>query len=133
MPAYHSQYNEGDYNQLGNMSLLPLNTNVRGPAPPTDTSDIIDEAIELFRANCLFKNYEIKGGADRVLIYVTLFISEILTTIQTASNKSASEATKILNNLALERFTVPGDPNFPLNSMYHPPENRNEAGNFIYR
>lgn len=28
--------------------------------------DIIDEAIDLFRANSLFRNFEIKGPADRV-------------------------------------------------------------------
>lgn len=29
-------------------------------------ADIVDEAIDLFRANSLFRNFEIKGGADRV-------------------------------------------------------------------
>lgn len=28
--------------------------------------DIIDESIDLFRANSLFRNFEIKGAADRV-------------------------------------------------------------------
>lgn len=28
--------------------------------------DIVDEAIDLFRANSLFRNFEIKGPADRV-------------------------------------------------------------------
>lgn len=53
------------------MSLLPLRTKTRGPAPPpVDPSrpDIVDEAIDLFRANTLFRNYEIKGPADRVRV-----------------------------------------------------------------
>jgi hypothetical protein len=40
--------------------------------------DIIDEAISLFRANCFFRNYEIQGNGDRVLIYLILFVSECL-------------------------------------------------------
>lgn len=53
------------------MSLLPLRTKTRGPAPPpVDQArpDIVDEAIDLFRANTLFRNYEIKGPADRVRV-----------------------------------------------------------------
>ena len=58
-------------------------------APPTpltphstdsspDAEDIVEEAIALFRANCFFRNYEIQGPGDRVLIYLILFISECL-------------------------------------------------------
>lgn len=42
-----------------------------------DEYDIIDEAIDLYRANCLFKNFEITGPGDRVLVYLTLFIQGI--------------------------------------------------------
>lgn len=32
--AYHSSYNEDpQYNVVGNMAVLPVNTRVRGPAP----------------------------------------------------------------------------------------------------
>lgn len=77
MPAYHSNYNdEPNVRQIASVSLLPLNTRSRGPAPPPSTSmnlpadpqrpDIVEESIDLFRANSLFRNFEIKGGADRV-------------------------------------------------------------------
>ena len=60
-------------------------TTVRGPAiqlPPLEDGeakadehqDIVDEAIAYFRANVLFKSFEVKGSADRVLAYLTLFI-----------------------------------------------------------
>ena len=39
-----------------------------------DEVDIVDEALALFRANVLFRNFEVHGSADRVLIYLTLFI-----------------------------------------------------------
>ena len=50
------------------------------PTDAVDPSrpDIVDEAIDLFRANSLFRNFEIKGGADRALIYLILFISDCL-------------------------------------------------------
>ena len=34
--------------------------------------DIIDEAINFYRYNVFFRNYEVQGGADRLLIYLTL-------------------------------------------------------------
>ena len=43
--------------------------------------DVIDEAITQFRANILFKNYNIKGSADKVIIYLTVFIQKCLETI----------------------------------------------------
>ena len=47
-----------------------------GPALKADfeTDDIVDEAINYFRANIMFKYFEVKGGADKVLIYLTVFI-----------------------------------------------------------
>lgn len=39
------------------------------------------ESLDLFRANSLFRNFEIKGGADRLLIYLILFIGDCLTKI----------------------------------------------------
>ena len=47
-----------------------------GPAPKADFEgdDVVDEAIKFFRANIFFKNYEIRGNADKVIIYLTVFI-----------------------------------------------------------
>ncbi|CAG8512028.1 16687_t:CDS:2 [Gigaspora margarita] len=128
MPAYHSQFNERtEYRVVGNMVLLPIKTKVRGPATPAPPSDddIIDEALDLFRANCLFRNFEIKGDADRVLIYLILFISDCLNKL--IKNPSRKEALKILNTRATDHFALPGEPMFPLNALYAPPANRNDA------
>lgn len=78
----------------GNFPVLPLRTRTRGPAytlpplPPTvsdtdvppdsESYDCVDEILSLFRANVLFRNFEINGPADRMLIYGILFISECL-------------------------------------------------------
>jgi actin related protein 2/3 complex, subunit 3 len=42
--------------------------------------------------------------------------------------QNQQEATKALNSLALENFNIPGEPGFPLNPLYAPPANRNDAG-----
>jgi len=60
MPAYHSQFNHrNEFRTVGNMVLLPIKTKVRGPATPAPTTedDIIDEALDLFRANCFFRKF----------------------------------------------------------------------------
>ncbi|WFD42883.1 subunit of the Arp2/3 complex [Malassezia psittaci] len=132
MPAYHSTYNEEEnVRQIASISILPLNTKSRGPAPaPVDASrpDIVEEAIDLFRANSLFRNFEIKGGADRLLIYLILFISDCLSRIA-ASNPTwnKNEATKHLLSHAVDNFALPGDANFPLSSLYSSPASRVDA------
>lgn len=81
--------------------------------------------MDLFRANSFFKNFEIKGPADRLLIYGILFVSDCLSKLNKLVN--LREATRILNNLALDNFALPGDIGFPLNSMYQAPTNKNDA------
>ena len=92
--------------------------------------DIIEECLTLFRANCLFRNFEIKGPADRTLIYGILFISDCLNKLGSRPSQNQQEAGKALNALALENFNIPGEPGFPLNPLFAPPANRNDAGTF---
>lgn len=106
--------------------MLPLKTNFKGPAYPSNEDyDIIDEIIDLFRANSFFRNFEIKGPADRTLIYGILFISDCLEKLK--SNTDPNEANRLLNTLALEQFAIPGDPHFSLNALYLPPRDRNDG------
>lgn len=63
---------------LLNLSIYYLLYRLTCSFEAPDTEDIIDEAISLFRANCFFRNYEIQGPGDRVLIYMILFISECI-------------------------------------------------------
>ncbi|KAI0720321.1 ARP2/3 complex 21 kDa subunit [Cerioporus squamosus] len=131
MPAYHSSLNElPDIRQVGNIAILPIKTKFRGPAPLADPSeaDIIDETLDLFRANSLFRNFEIKGPADRLLIVLILFVSDCLAKIGSSRTvPSQLEATKMLNTLAVDSFPIPGDANFALNAHYAPPANRADA------
>ncbi|VVT44971.1 uncharacterized protein SAPINGB_P000595 [Magnusiomyces paraingens] len=128
MPAYHSTFlvEGADDRVIGNFAVLPLKTKFRGPAYPcSDDYDILDEILDLFRANSFFRNFEIKGPADRTLIYGILFISDCLNKLKPTT--PPNEANKILNTLAVEHFTIPGDASFPLNALYAPPRDRTEA------
>jgi len=112
------------------MAVLPIKTKIRGPAlvGNADEPDILDETIDLFRANSLFRNFEIKGPADRLLIVLILFISDCLARIGTQRKPpSQIEAGKLLNTLAVEAFPLPGDANFPLNSHYAAPSSRQDV------
>ena len=114
---------------VGNTALLPIKTKYKGPAyPPSDISqpDIIDECLDLFRANSFFRNFTIDGPTDRLLIYGILFISDCLTKLSSKPTPR-SEAVKVLNTLALDQFSIPGDGSFPLNSIYAPPASRNDG------
>jgi actin related protein 2/3 complex, subunit 3 len=53
-----------------------------------------------------FRTYEIKSEADRVLIYLTLYITECLKKLQKCSSKS--QAQNEMYSLAISRFDVPG-------------------------
>ncbi|XP_015603571.1 actin-related protein 2/3 complex subunit 3 [Cephus cinctus] len=126
MPAYHSSFLEINQ-RIGNMALLPIKTNFRGPAPMFTNKDldIIDEALYYFKANVFFRTYEIKSEADRVLIYITLFITECLKKLQKCVNQN--QAANEMFSLAISNFDIPGDSGFPLNSVYAKPANPTEA------
>jgi actin related protein 2/3 complex subunit 3 len=48
------------------------------PEIEDESYDAVDEILALFRANTFFRNFEIKGPPDRLLIYGILFVSECL-------------------------------------------------------
>merc|ERR1712232_68772 len=128
MPAYHSGWNQAQGLRIAcGMSILPIRTNYKGPAPKhNDNSkpDIIDEALDFFKANVLFRNYEVRGPADRVLVYLTLYISKCL---QKIGRNSKGGAEKEMYQLAISNFAVPGDRNFALQGFVQNPKNRAEA------
>ncbi|CAD7687239.1 unnamed protein product [Nyctereutes procyonoides] len=124
MTAYHSSLMDPDTKPIGNMALLPIRSQFKGPAPrETKDTDIVDGAIYYFKANVFFKNYDIKNEADkfflneadRTLIYITLYISECL-----RNSKS------VTYTLGITNFPIPGEPGFPLNAIYAKPANKQE-------
>jgi actin related protein 2/3 complex subunit 3 len=83
--------------------------------------------MDFFKANVLFRNFEVEGPADRLLIYVTLYIHQCLCTMK---GKSKAEATKLLFTQALSNFALPGEGKFPLGGMVSAPE-RQDAGTLL--
>jgi len=121
----HSQFNTLQVQNVCNLAILPLKTKTKGPAPPQqDGDDIIDEALNAFKANVFFKNFEVKGPADRLLVYITLYISQALLKMP---NQSKQNAEKQLFQLAIENFALPGDKNFALGGIVTNPTNRGET------
>lgn len=127
------------------MAVLPFKTQFRGIAPvqASQETDIIDEALYYFKANVFFRTYEIKvtrncekksmkltpcfqSEADRLLIYITLYITECLKKLQRCATKNQGHSD--MYTLAISRFDIPGDPGFPLNSVYGKPQTQQEAG-----
>lgn len=88
--------------------------------------DIIDEVLYFFKANVLFRNFEVRGPADRLLVYLTLYVTECLKKVEAAPSKP--DALRSLTNMALEAFAIPGDASFTLGPYFPLPENRQEAG-----
>ena len=92
MPAYHSAISIQGVRRIGNVAILPIKCSVRGPGTclPKDSpqADVIDEALAYFKANVFFRTYEIKSDADRVLIYLTLYIQDCLKKLQRCSSKT---------------------------------------------
>jgi actin related protein 2/3 complex subunit 3 len=132
MPAFHSSFHMQDSPVVGNIAVLPIQSEFRGPAPRLTAStssevlDIVDEALDLFKANCLFKNFEFRNNADRTLVYLILYIHSCLLKIAAKPTMSKQEALKTLMQHAASIIALPGDPAFPLNSIFVPPSNTNE-------
>lgn len=72
--------------------------------------------------------YNHQSEADRVLIYITLYITECLKKLQKCANKN--QATNEMYTLAISKFDIPGEPGFPLNSVYAKPNSASDAGNY---
>ena len=127
--AYHSRIEARK--SIGNTAFLTFRTKVRGPVHQAlasdliDDMDVIDEALFYFKANVFFKTYEILSDSDRVLIYATLFIAECLKRLQRCATRD--QALNEMYTLAISRFDIPGDPGFPLNSVYARPPSNEDA------
>ena len=124
MPSYHSKLVSNQ--SIGNLAFLPFKTKFRGPVSFTGDTllnghtngqpngsanghdmDIIDESLFYFKPNVFFKTYEIQSNSDRVLIYLTLYITECLKRLQRIQTKEHALAE--MYSLAISRFDIPGE------------------------
>ncbi|XP_058113648.1 actin-related protein 2/3 complex subunit 3 isoform X2 [Magnolia sinica] len=127
--VYHSSFvNEEGVAKACGCPLLPLKSHIKGPAPISDQdrTDIVDEAITFFRANVFFRNFDIKSSADKILIYLTLYINVALKRLEGC--RTLAEGTKAIINLGLEKVPVPGEAGFPFGGLFALPQSHQEAG-----
>ena len=83
------------------IALLPLKTaDTSGAAPKFqgEGEDIVDEAIEMFRANIMFSQYRLKGNADRTVVFLTSFIQKCLEQLS-KHQKDANKQKQIIKEL----------------------------------
>lgn len=90
--------------------------------------DIIDETLSYFRANVLFRNFDVKGGADRTLIYLTIYAVQCLVKCERIEDKFS--ALREMNILATKQLLIPGDAGWPLGGLFPSPKTKIEAGEF---
>lgn len=105
------------------------------PQPPQNNfsqlpnfSSIVDEALYLYRANIFFRNFDLKGPADRTLLYATLFLQECLQTVAAAkpvmTRKDAEKS--LLITASAPSFAIPGEDKFNLSALFPSPANEKE-------
>ncbi|KAJ6251388.1 arp2/3 complex 21 kd subunit [Anaeramoeba flamelloides] len=126
--AYHSIWNDFEAEEIARVPILPIRTTHKGPSPRWEgdegTMDIVEEALYYYRANVFFRSYDVEGGGDRIIIYLTLYITECLKQMSRITNKDGSLTS--MHQLAIKPFSLPGDRGFPLNSFYGTCENKNQ-------
>ncbi|GLC36152.1 hypothetical protein PLESTB_001374900 [Pleodorina starrii] len=128
--AYHSRFNDNAdrYRLCCGCPLIPLN-NGNGASVDADGAslDPVDEAIELFRPNSLFKNFDIRGPGDKLLVYLILFISSCLRRLaERKPPPNREEARALAFAAAHDRFPLPGQAGFPLGALMTSPSSREE-------
>jgi len=94
------------------------------------STDIIDEAINFFRANVLFRKFEVKGPADKLLVYLTLYINMALKRIEAC--RTEADGVKAIISLGLERFPIPDELGFPLGGLFTAAQTTDEGGSRFF-
>ena len=56
-----------------------------------DQDDIIDETLNYFRANVLFRNFDVRGATDRTLIYLTLYTHQCLVKCEKIDDRATGD------------------------------------------
>jgi len=89
--------------------------------------DAVDEAIELFRLNLLFKSFEPASAADRSLVLLTLALQAGVKRLDARKVASRADAARELAALAGAPPLLPGDAGWPLGGLLPPPRAPAEA------
>eukprot|EP00656_Telonema_subtile_P031909 TRINITY_DN3495_c0_g1_i1.p1 TRINITY_DN3495_c0_g1~~TRINITY_DN3495_c0_g1_i1.p1 ORF type:complete len:159 (-),score=41.06 TRINITY_DN3495_c0_g1_i1:309-785(-) len=107
------------------MGVYPLRSCINGPAQQVDMDeDIVDEAIDKFKANVMFKHFKPEGPADLVHLYLLLFIHQCLQRFEKCETKR--KAQEGINELLALKVLAPYDHEFPVSQLYTQPANEAE-------
>jgi actin related protein 2/3 complex subunit 3 len=86
----------------------------------TPAWDIVDEAVYYFKSNMMHKTFEVKGPADRTVLYLTLYLQQCLKRVLALGKKATkAEARQALLSLGVERSLTPVEQSYPF-SAFHP-------------
>jgi actin related protein 2/3 complex subunit 3 len=66
--VYHSSYTNAAQSSVCSCAVLPVDT----------IAGFIEEVLDLYRANVLFRNFDVRSDADKLLIYISIFITACL-------------------------------------------------------
>ncbi len=112
--TYHSSFCKAQAELACGFPVLPLKGSSSGPAARSDDPiDVVDEAITLFRSTIMFKNFKPEGPADKVIVYLTVFIQKCLLDIQRKSIAcSRQDAQSIVDLLVKEAVPATTDAKF---------------------
>ncbi|CAE7719007.1 ARPC3, partial [Symbiodinium microadriaticum] len=105
---------------------VPLGADLRPPRPALaaasragpglvrfgSSRDLVDEAIYYFRSNVFFSSFELKGPADLVLVYLTVFMQQCLVRAAGDSAKTKASISSALHALTLTAPAIPGEAGF---------------------
>lgn len=89
----------------------------------------MDEAITFFRANIFFKNFDYKSSADKLLIYLTLYINLALKRLEGC--RTLAEGKKSIINLGLEKIVIPGEAGFPFPGLFASPKSHKMQASYV--
>ena len=108
--AISSAWNGKESEIILGIGLCPLSGNEKGPAPELkEGEDIIDECIRIYRFNSSMRSFPVKGGADRTLVYLTVYMNWFIKKLENITTKK--EAFIFADEQALKQELKPEEKN----------------------
>jgi len=104
--SYHSSFVKTEAELALGVPLLPISKD-------GSEIDIVEEALSFFRATIMFKNFKPLGPADKIIVYLTVFIQKCLNEIERKKPRAdKDQAEKIIEDLVKEQVPFSNDNDF---------------------
>ena len=89
-----------------------------------EKTDILDEVLYYFKANMLFRAFNLKGPGDCTMLYMMLYVQQVLKRIVGLKKDKAKNAAIALG---IESFETPADRGFIFGDFFAKPSSPKEA------